>query len=86
MLQKAQMIAKQSGGLYDPTIGPLSQLWRRAVQRQVFPTARQRRRARRAVGYRLLDLDSLTHSVKLNRIGMQLTWVVLARDLPLMKL
>jgi thiamine biosynthesis lipoprotein len=72
VLQKAQTIAKSSKGLYDPTIGPLSQLWRRAVRRQVFPTARQRRRARRAVGYRLMDLDSLTRSVKLNRAGMRL--------------
>ena len=72
VLQKAQTIAKRSNGLYDPTIGPLSQLWRRAVRRQIFPTGKQRRRARRAVGYRLMDLDSLTRSVKLNRAGMRL--------------
>jgi thiamine biosynthesis lipoprotein len=72
VLQKARTIAQSSNGLYDPTIGPLSQLWRRAVRRQIFPSARQRRRARGAVGYRLMDLDSLTCSVKLNRIGMRL--------------
>ncbi|WP_018617785.1 FAD:protein FMN transferase [Spirosoma luteum] len=72
VLQKAKTIAKKSDGLYDPTIGPLSQLWRRAVRRQIFPSVRQRRRARRAVGYRLMDLDSATRSVKLNRSGMRL--------------
>lgn len=72
VLQKAHTIAERSNGLYDPTIGPLSQLWRRAVRRQVFPSARQRRQARRAVGYQLMDLDSLTHSVKLKRAGMRL--------------
>ncbi len=72
VLQKARTIARLSKGRFDPTIGPLSLLWRRAVRRGEFPTARQRRRARRAVGYRLMQLDSLTHSVKLLRKGMRL--------------
>lgn len=72
VLQKAQRIAQKSGGLYDPTIGPLSQLWRRAVRRQHFPPARQRRQARLAVGYRLIVLDSSTRSVMLKRAGMRL--------------
>lgn len=72
VLQKAQRIAQKSGGLYDPTIGPLSQLWRRAVRRQHFPSARQRRQARLAVGYRLIVLDSSTRSVMLKRAGMRL--------------
>lgn len=72
VLQKARTIAHRSGGRFDPTIGPLSQLWRRAVRRGDFPTAKQRRRARRAVGYRLLQLDTATRSVKLLRSGMRL--------------
>ena len=72
VLKKAKWIAERSGGRYDPTIGPLSQLWRRAVRRGEFPTAKQRRRARRAVGYKLMDLDSATQSVKLRRPGMKL--------------
>lgn len=72
VLRKAQTIARLSNGRFDPTVGPLSQLWRRAVRRGEFPTAKQRRRARRAVGYRLMQLDSATHSVKLLRTGMRL--------------
>jgi len=72
VLEKAQWVAKRSGGCYDPTIGPLSQLWRRAVRRGEFPTPQQRRRARRAVGYELMELDSATQSVKLRRPGMKL--------------
>jgi len=71
-LQKAQTIARLSNGRFDPTIGPLSLLWRRAVRRGEFPTAKQRRRARRAVGYRLMRLDSVTRSVQLARPGMRL--------------
>ena len=72
VLQKARTIALLSSGRFDSTIGPLSQLWRRAVRRGEFPTAKQRRRARRAVGYRLMQLDSATCSVKLLRSGMRL--------------
>ena len=72
VLQKARTIAKLSNGRFDPTIGPLSQLWRRAVRRGEFPTGRQRRQARRTVGYRFMQLDSATRSVKLLRSGMRL--------------
>ncbi|HLL97198.1 MAG TPA: FAD:protein FMN transferase, partial [Spirosoma sp.] len=48
VLQKAQTIARLSNGRFDPTIGPLSLLWRRAVRQGQFPTAKQRRQARRA--------------------------------------
>lgn len=72
VLQKAQTIARRSKGQYDPTVGPLSLLWRRAVRRKEFPTAKQRRRARRAVGYQYMDLDSLTRSVRLRKAGMRL--------------
>lgn len=72
VLQKARTIATLSNGRFDPTIGPLSQLWRRAVRRGEFPTGRQRRQARRAVSYRFMQLDSTTRSVKLLRSGMRL--------------
>ncbi|QHV98404.1 FAD:protein FMN transferase [Spirosoma endbachense] len=72
VLNKAQTIARLSNGRFDPTVGPLSLLWRRAVRRKEFPTAKERRRARRSVGYRLMELDSIHHSVKLRRSGMRL--------------
>ncbi len=72
VLHKAQTIARLSGGRFDPTVGPLSLLWRRAVRRKEFPHRQERRRARRAVGYRLIELDSQTRSVRLRRDGMRL--------------
>ncbi|RYF71753.1 MAG: hypothetical protein EOO39_13385, partial [Cytophagaceae bacterium] len=72
VLQKAKLIARQSGGRYDPTIGPLSQLWRRAVRQRQFPDARGRRKARRAVSWRYIELDSSAQSVKLRKPGMRL--------------
>lgn len=72
VLQKAKWVAERSGGRYDPTIGPLSQLWRRTVRRGEFPTAQQRRQARRAVGHNLMELDSTTQSIQLRRPDMKL--------------
>ncbi|GAB2606880.1 FAD:protein FMN transferase [Spirosoma areae] len=72
VLQKSQLIARLSKGRFDPTVGPLSLLWRRAVRRQEFPTVNERRRARRAVGYRLMELDSKIHSIRLLRPEMRL--------------
>lgn len=72
VLQKAKMIARLSNGRFDPTVGPLSLLWRRAVRRKEFPTGAERRRARRSVGYRQMELDSTTRSVRLRRTGMRL--------------
>ena len=72
VLQKAKTIAHQSNGRFDPTIGPLSLLWRRAVRRGDFPSVSARRQAHRAVGHRFMLLDSITQSVKLLRPGMRL--------------
>ncbi|GAB3757376.1 FAD:protein FMN transferase [Spirosoma pomorum] len=72
VLQQAQYIAIHSNGRFDPTIGPLSLLWRRAVRRNEFPSSAERRRARRSVGYRLMKLDSQRHAVFLKKPGMRL--------------
>lgn len=72
VLREALTIARLSGGRFDPTIGPLSQLWRRAVRQRQFPPARERRRARRAVSFRYVELDSVTQSVRLRKPHMRL--------------
>ena len=72
VLQKAHRIASISKGRFDPTVGPLSLLWRRAVRRNEFPSAKVRRHARRAVGYKLMELNEATHTVKLRRRQMRL--------------
>lgn len=72
ILQKGCRIARLSGGRFDPTIGPLSQLWRRAVRQRSFPPAKERRQARRAVGYRFIQLDTVRRTVRLLRPRMRL--------------
>ncbi|GAB3708648.1 FAD:protein FMN transferase [Spirosoma flavus] len=72
VLQKAKTIAQRSNGNFDPTIGQLSLLWRRAVRRKEFPDAIARKKAHQTVGYRFMELDSITRSVRLQRLGMRL--------------
>lgn len=72
VLTKAVTIARTSGGRYDPTIGPLSLLWRRAVRRNQFPSAQERKQARKSVGYQHLDFDTSRQSIRLNRPNMRL--------------
>ncbi len=72
VLQKARTIAQLSKGRFDPTIGPLSLLWRRTVRRNEFPTRKELRQARRSVGYTLMDLDRTAQTVRLRRVGMRL--------------
>lgn len=72
VLAKAVTIARQTGGRYDPTIGPLAQLWRRAVRQRQFPPARERRQARRAVSWRYVQFDSTKQAILLEKGRMRL--------------
>lgn len=72
VLHKACTLARLSNGRFDPTIGPLSQLWRRAVRQRAFPSAAERRRARRSVGSRLVQFDSTARAICLKKSGMRL--------------
>lgn len=72
VLYKAAEIARLSGGRFDPTVGPLSQLWRRAVRQRAFPSATERRQARRAVGYRFIRFNQATQSIQLKKPRMRL--------------
>ncbi|RAJ97747.1 thiamine biosynthesis lipoprotein [Larkinella arboricola] len=72
VLLKAVLMARKSDGLYDPTIGPLSQLWRRAVRRKIFPSKAELRKAHRLVNYRYIRFDSVGRKISLKKAGMRL--------------
>ena len=48
----------KTNGIFDISIGPFSQLWRRAGRKDVIPTARQIQNASESVGYRYIHIDS----------------------------
>jgi thiamine biosynthesis lipoprotein len=72
VLERAQAVARQSGGAFDVTAGPLVRLWRRARRTGEMPDPQRLAQARALTGYAKLTLDPKTRSVSLERPGMLL--------------
>lgn len=72
ILTEGYLIAEASGGAFDPTIGPLSQVWRRAFQRDEFPEFERVAEARLRVDYQSLILVPDSQGIKLLLNDMQL--------------
>jgi len=72
VLRAAQSVARASGGAFDPTVGPLSLLWREARRRQALPDPDRIAAARLLVGSDKLELDEERRTVRLRAAGMQL--------------
>lgn len=49
-------LAERSGGAFDPTVGPLSRLWRKAFRSQEFPPWERIRAAAARVHYQSLEI------------------------------
>lgn len=56
-LSLARAWAERSDGAFDPTVGPLSRLWRWSARRGELPDSARLARARAAVGWRHLRLE-----------------------------
>jgi FAD:protein FMN transferase len=63
--------AEQTGGAFDPTVGPLVDLWRSAGRAQKWPAPTEVAKARARVGYGSIALDERSRSVAL-KVGAQL--------------
>jgi thiamine biosynthesis lipoprotein len=72
VLERAVSIAEASDGAFDPTLGPLVQLWRKARKERRLPDAAALAEARGRVGWRSVGLNSGIPSVKLATPGMGL--------------
>src|SRR5438093_666159 len=72
VLRRAQEVARNSGGAFDVTVGPLVALWRKARKRGVLPDPGAIERARRLVGWQKLRLDEGARTARLSVRGMQL--------------
>jgi thiamine biosynthesis lipoprotein len=55
-LRLARELAEVSGGAFDPTIGPVLDVWREASRRGVWPSPRRLAAACGAVGWRAIDV------------------------------
>ena len=72
VLDRAVAVRDATDGGFDPTVGPLVTLWRRARRSETMPPADKLAAARAAVGADTLRLDRDRHSVALLRPGMRL--------------
>jgi thiamine biosynthesis lipoprotein len=64
--------AERSGGSFDPTLGPLSRLWRESRRTETLPSGEAREAARAACGWRDVEFDRPTRRLRLKKPGMQL--------------
>jgi thiamine biosynthesis lipoprotein len=71
-LHTARSWAERTNGAFDPTIGPLTRLWRWSSRRGALPDSARLARARAAVGWRALEVDRAARRVRLTRPGMAL--------------
>ncbi len=71
VLQAAKHYADMSDGAFDVTVGPFTQLWRRAKRQRKMPEPYLVERAEQRVGNDLWELDGVTKTVTLKRQGMR---------------
>jgi FAD:protein FMN transferase len=72
VLEAAQVAAERSDGAFDITVGPLTDLWRRARRQVELPSRDELARAREVTGFRLLTIDRRARTVTVARAGMRL--------------
>ena len=72
VLAAAQRIARQTGGGFDVTVGPVVRLWREARKKRALPDPQAIRRAKERVGWRHLVLDAEGRTARLEKENMLL--------------
>jgi len=71
-LTAARTLAERTDGAFDPTIGPVVDLWRKTWRTGTLPDAAELAAARERVGYEYLELNPWSPRVRLLVPGMQL--------------
>jgi thiamine biosynthesis lipoprotein len=79
VLSLSLAISIRSRGAFDPTVGPLTHLWRRARRQSELPQAAEVEAARAVSGPALVHLDPASRSVRLARAGMRLDFGGIAK-------
>ncbi len=72
LLTKSHDFARRTAGRFDPTLGPLTRLWRETRRVGRLPSAEALASARAACGWNLLELDQSLQTVTLRSSGMRL--------------
>lgn len=72
LLLEARGFAEKTGGLFDPTLGPLTRLWRESRRRGTLPAADILEQAKQASGWQHFTLDPERRTAAFHRPGMRL--------------
>lgn len=80
-LEASGELHRASGGLFDPTVGPLTLLWREARRTGRKPTSEALASARAAVGFGKLSLDGRGGTVTFHAPGVSLDFGGLGKGL-----
>lgn len=70
-LHLAQLVAADTGGAFDATVGPVFTAWRADGRTGTVPDAEVMRSARERTGWEFLLMDESSHRVGVRREGMQ---------------
>ncbi|HEY0550080.1 MAG TPA: FAD:protein FMN transferase [Verrucomicrobiae bacterium] len=65
VLERSQQVARETGGAFDVTCGPVVSLWRKARRERKLPDNEKLDEARRAVGHEKLKLNSRERTAEL---------------------
>ena len=71
VLGLALEIADATSGAFDPTVGPLTRLWREAARTEIPANDSAVQAARARLGYQHVELDTVRQRVRLHREGLQ---------------
>ena len=71
VLALALEVAGATTGAFDPTVGPLTRLWREVARTEIPATDAAVQAARARVGYQYVELDTVLQRVRLHREGLQ---------------
>jgi thiamine biosynthesis lipoprotein len=70
LLKHSRRIAESTGGAFDPTLGPMTKLWRESRAKGRLPDADTLEAARAASGWRHFTLDAEARTITLLRENM----------------
>lgn len=72
LLEVSRDMAERCGGAFDPTLGPLTTLWRESRRTGELPAGEDRAAALAACGWSELNVDAKARTVRLGKPGMRL--------------
>ena len=72
LISQARILAVKTEGYFDPTLGPVTKLWRESRRRKSLPDPLTLSNARAASGWQSLTVDSLTSTIIFKHAGMRL--------------